>query len=267
MKTLETGHDELLSCALRDGVIVVTLEQSAFKITMEPKARDVFLTLLSEVEQMESVKALLVINSSAYPDVDRQREFLATLTRDTGTSRERLDRLFSVVANTRYRILERLIGFRKLVVSAMQGDVASTFFGLSLGFSLRVAADDTVLRFSRSEFDLPPSWPLSLYLPRYVGQGRAADILLSGKPLKAARLAEIGLVHQVFPMQMFEDRCVEYTAERCHLPGSQITGINRMLSPDPSEISKSFKTSLMQMRQALHSARRAGGDGMAPLHC
>jgi len=267
MNDLNIGHDEFLTCVLRDGVAVLTLELGAFDISQDLGVRDRFFALLSEIEQMESVKALLVINSAAYPDVDRQRTFLDTLIHGTGKSMTEMDRLLSVVAHTRYQILEKLIGYRKLVVTAVQGEIASPFFGLSLGISVRLAADDTVLRFSRADFGFPPSWPLCLYLPRYVGQGRAAEMLLSGKPLRAAKLVEFGLVHQVLPTERFEDRCIERTIELCRLPGSQISGINQMLSPDPSDISNSFDASMDLMKKVLHTARSGEWGGMAPAHC
>lgn len=256
MRNPEPRHEEFLTCVLREGIAVITLERGALDITLDPTARDNFLALISGVEQMEQAKALLIINSSAYPGVEGQRHFLDVLTGRTGASLEERERLLSQEEYARYRILEKLLGFRKLVVGAMQGEIASPFFGLSLGFSIRLAADDMSVRFPRIEYDFPPGWPLGLYLPRYVGQGKAAEILLSGKPVRAATLAELELVHHVYPADRFEDYCIKHTAELSCLSESQISSINQMISPDQSEIYSGFKQSMTIMKQALYSALR-----------
>lgn len=254
MKNPESGRDDFLTCVLRDGVAVLTLEREALDITLNPTARDNFLALIAAVEQMEKVKALLIINSAAYPGVEGQRRFFDELTGHTNASLDEREQRLSREEHAIYRILERLIGFRKPVVGAMQGEIASSFFGISLAFPLRLAAEDMSIRFPRIDYDFPPGWPLGLFLPRYVGQGRAADMMLSGRPVGAASLLELGLIHEIFSAESFETQCIERTAELCRRPGLPVSGINRMLSPDPAEISACFKESMRITKIALHSA-------------
>ncbi len=256
MSRPETKHEDFLTCVLREGIAVLTLEGGALDITTSHRGRDNFLALISGVEQEEKARALLIINSSAYAGVQGQRTFFEQLTGRSGISAAERERLLSLEEHARYRILVRLMGFRKPVVGAMQGEIASPFFGLSLAFPLRLAADDMSVRFPRMEHGFPPGWPLGLFLPRYVGQGRAAEMMLSGRPVGAATLLEMGLLHEIVTADSFQTRCVERTVELCRQPGFQVTGINRMLLPDPTEISNCFNKSMTIMNKALHAARR-----------
>jgi enoyl-CoA hydratase/carnithine racemase len=254
MKIQESRHDEFLTCEVREGIAVVTLGQGALDITISLTSRDNFLALISEVERMDEVRALLIINSSAYPGVEGQRLFFDALTGGDDTSHAERERLLSVEEHARYRILMKLMDFRKPVVGAMQGEIASPFFGISLAFPLRLAAEDMSVVFPRKEYDFPPGWPLGLFLPRYVGQGRAAEMMLSGRPVQAATLLEMGLIHEVCGADSFVARCIERTMELCRRSGHRVSEINRMLSPDPAEISNCFNESMTIMKRALHSA-------------
>jgi len=253
--------DAFLTCTVGEGVATVTLEQGALDITTTRTTRDNFLALLTELERMDEVRALLLVNAAAYPGVEGQRRLFTTLT-DAGSAPEAdRERLLSLEEHARYRILVRLQGFAKPVVSAMQGDIAAPFFGMSLSLPLRLAASDMSLVFPRVDFGFPPGWPLGLYLRRYVGQGRAAEMLLSGRSFDAETLLEMGLLHEVCEPGRLPARGVERAAELGRRTGPQLAGVNRCLSPGAGEILDSFNESLAAMREALHaSSKQAAGQ-------
>lgn len=247
-------HDAFLTCTVGEGVATVTLEQCALDITTTRNSRDNFLALISEIERMDEVRALLIVNDASYSGVDGQRRLFSVLTDEAGAPDAERERLLSLEEHARYRILVRLQQFGKPVVGAMQGEIAACFFGLSLSFPLRIAASDMSLAFPRLEFGFPPGWPLGLYLRRYVGQGRAAEMMLSGRPVDAETLLELGLLHEVCAPGSLVSRGLERAAELGRRAGPQYTGVNRALSPGAGAILDNFNESLAAMRMALHAA-------------
>jgi enoyl-CoA hydratase/carnithine racemase len=179
--------------------------------------------------------------------------FKSLLEGDDTSAMER-ERLLTMEEHARFRILDRLVSFGKPVVGAMQGEIASPFLGLSLALPLRLAAEDMSVVFPRSEFGFPPGWPLGLFLPRYVGQGRAVEMMSAGRPVRASSLLEMGLIHEIFETDAFEDHCVERSVELCRRSGSRVSAINRMLVPTPAEISRCFNESMTMLRKKLNSS-------------
>lgn len=117
--------------------------------------------------------------------------------------RERLDPAASPLdeeVRERYNPLIRAIrALPQPTVAAVNGAAAGAGVGLALACDLRIAADDArfVLAFGR--LGLVPDSGTSWLLPRVVGAGRAAELLLVGEPLDAAAAERIGLVSRVVP--------------------------------------------------------------------
>lgn len=90
-------------------------------------------------------------------------------------------------------------------IAAVNGAAAGAGVGLALACDLRIAADDArfVLAFGR--LGLVPDSGTSWLLPRVVGAGRAAELLLVGDPLDAASAERIGLVNRVVPAAQLLD--------------------------------------------------------------
>lgn len=85
------------------------------------------------------------------------------------------------------------------VLVALHGAVLSAGLELALACDLRIAADD-------ASFALPdvanghlPLAGATARLPRIVGRGRAAQILLLGDPLNASDALRAGLVSRIYP--------------------------------------------------------------------
>jgi enoyl-CoA hydratase/carnithine racemase len=88
----------------------------------------------------------------------------------------------------------------KPVIAAVNGAAAGAGFSLALAADIRIAAPEArfnaaFVRIGLSGGDCGTSW----FLPRVVGLGRAADILLTGRFVGAEEAATIGLVNRVVP--------------------------------------------------------------------
>ncbi len=92
---------------------------------------------------------------------------------------------------------QRLAALAKPVVGAVQGAVAGAGVGLALSCDLVVAQAGTKFVFAYPGVGLTPDCGVSWLLPRAVGQHRALQFALLGRPLVAEEAREWGLATEV----------------------------------------------------------------------
>ena len=90
-------------------------------------------------------------------------------------------------------------GLAKPVIAAVNGPAAGVGLVLACYCDLRFAAAGAKLTTSAPRLGLPAEYGLSWVLPRLVGLGHAADLLLSSRVVLAEEAAAMGLVNKVLP--------------------------------------------------------------------
>jgi enoyl-CoA hydratase/carnithine racemase len=90
-------------------------------------------------------------------------------------------------------------GMAKPVIAAINGAAAGVGLVLACFCDLRFAAAGAKLTTSAPRLGLPAEYGLSWVLPRLVGTGHAADLLLSSRVVLAEEAATMGLVNKVLP--------------------------------------------------------------------
>jgi enoyl-CoA hydratase/carnithine racemase len=88
---------------------------------------------------------------------------------------------------------------RKPVIAALNGAVAGVGATLPLQWDVRLAGESTRIAFVFVKRGLTPEAASTWLLPRIVGVSRAAELLLSGRLVRAQEALEIGLVSRVVP--------------------------------------------------------------------
>lgn len=90
-------------------------------------------------------------------------------------------------------------GLRFPVVAAINGPAAGVGLVLACFADLRFAAADAKLTTSAPRLGLPAEYGLSWVLPRLVGIGHAADLLISSRVILGDEAERIGLVNRALP--------------------------------------------------------------------
>jgi enoyl-CoA hydratase/carnithine racemase len=90
-------------------------------------------------------------------------------------------------------------GIPKPIIAAVNGAAAGVGLVLACYCDIRFAAAGAKVTTSAPRLGLPAEYGLSWVLPRLVGIGHAADLLLSSRVLLAEEAAAIGLVNAVLP--------------------------------------------------------------------
>jgi enoyl-CoA hydratase len=85
----------------------------------------------------------------------------------------------------------------KPVVAAIEGHAVAGGLELALWADLRVAASDAVLGVFCRRWGVPLIDGGTVRLPRLIGESRAMDLVLTGRPVDAAEALAMGLVNRV----------------------------------------------------------------------
>jgi enoyl-CoA hydratase/carnithine racemase len=101
-------------------------------------------------------------------------------------------------------------GLTKPVIAAVNGPAAGVGLVLACFCDLRFAAAGAKLTTSAPRLGLPAEYGLSWVLPRLVGIGHAADLLLSSRVVLAEEAATMGLVNRVLPVDELLPSTLEY---------------------------------------------------------
>jgi enoyl-CoA hydratase len=87
----------------------------------------------------------------------------------------------------------------KPVIAAVSGYAVAGGLELALWCDMRVVEEDAVMGVFCRRWGVPLIDGGTVRLPRIVGQGRALDLILTGRPVKADEALAIGLANRVVP--------------------------------------------------------------------
>ncbi|MFJ9725576.1 enoyl-CoA hydratase/isomerase family protein [Streptomyces sp. NPDC101209] len=118
--------------------------------------------------------------------------------RETGSSHT-----MSTVKEHYNPIVRALVEMPKPVVAGVNGVAAGAGFGLALAADYRVVADTAAFNTSFAGVALTADSGISWTLPRVVGPGRAADLLLFPRSITAQEAHDLGIVNRLVPAGEF----------------------------------------------------------------
>ncbi len=100
----------------------------------------------------------------------------------------------------------------KPVIAAVEGHAVAGGLELALWCDLRVAARDAVFGVYNRRFGVPLIDLGTVRLPRMIGQGRALDLILTGRGVSGEEALQIGLVNRL----MESGKALETASELAH---------------------------------------------------
>ena len=108
-------------------------------------------------------------------------------------------KVMSTVAEHYNPIVRALTQMPKPVVAGVNGVAAGAGFGLALAADYRVVADTAGFNTSFAGVALTADSGVSWTLPRVIGPGRAADLLLFPRTMSARDAHDLGIVNRLVP--------------------------------------------------------------------
>jgi enoyl-CoA hydratase len=130
----------------------------------------------------------------------------------------------------RLRIIRRIETMEKPSVATLFGYCLGGGLELPLGCTFRLAAEEGA-QIGLPELDLGavPAWGGSARLAKCVGQHHALDMILRSKKISGPQALEIGLVHEVWPLQQLKEKAIALAEELARQPRLAVQGMMRAL--------------------------------------
>ncbi len=110
------------------------------------------------------------------------------------------------------------LALSKPVIAAVEGYAVAGGLELAVWCDLRVAAEDATFGVFCRRFGVPLVDGGTIRLPRLVGEGRALDLILTGRAVGADEALTMGLVNRVVPSGTALDAARSWAQELAALP-------------------------------------------------
>ena len=107
------------------------------------------------------------------------------------------------------RVLDSIETAVKPVIAAVNGYAFGGGCELALACHMRLASENAVLGLPETKLGIIPGYGGTQRLPRLVGPGRALELILSGRNVKADEAERIGLVNRVVPLAELVNEAVK----------------------------------------------------------
>ncbi len=132
------------------------------------------------------------------------------------------------------RWVQSITSCEKPVIAAVNGAAAGAGFGLALACDLRVLSANATVTAGYVRRGLSPDAGVTWFLPRLIGHARAADIILTGRDVRADEAERIGLVTSVLAEDVFVDGVQRYAAQLAAGPPLALALSKRLLLASPN---------------------------------
>jgi len=146
------------------------------------------------------------------------------------------------------------LGLRKPMIAAVNGACAGIGVALAAFCDLRFAVEGAKITTVAPKLGLPAEYGLSWILPRLIGMTHSADILFSGRVIRAEEMKDWGFFNRVVPAEDFDALITDYAKMLATVSPHSVTTAKRQLwgdlfHDDPRAAVESSKELIGEMMQ------------------
>lgn len=171
-----------------ENIAVITLNRPDVLNALNMEILQELDSVLEEIRKDDKIRAVVITGSGRAFSSGAD---LSQPTTDEAVMRERIE--FG------QKVFDKIEEFGKSVVAAIHGYCLAGGLELALACDIRIAAEDARFGFAETNVGLLPSWGGVMRLPRVVGRGYAAEMILTAQRIDAKEAYRIGLVNKVVP--------------------------------------------------------------------
>ncbi|MFC1936930.1 enoyl-CoA hydratase/isomerase family protein [Chloroflexota bacterium] len=117
----------------------------------------------------------------------------------------------------------------KPLIAAINGVALGGGLEIALACDIRIAAENAHLGAPEVTLGLIPGWGGTQRLPRLLGEARAAELLLTGRPIDAQEAYRIGLVNKVVPPDQLMSTAREWAEVICRAGPLAVRGAKQAM--------------------------------------
>jgi enoyl-CoA hydratase/carnithine racemase len=127
------------------------------------------------------------------------------------------------------RTLARFGSMPQIVVAAINGQAGGGGLEMTLACTLRVVGPRARLTFVEVALGLIPGGGGTQRLPRLIGPGRAAELILSGRAVGAEEAVRLGIAERLVPDEPFLDAVLRWLEPIAARPPASLTAAKRAI--------------------------------------
>ncbi|MEU7812282.1 enoyl-CoA hydratase-related protein [Pseudonocardia sp. NPDC049154] len=124
------------------------------------------------------------------------------------------------------------LGLRTPMIAAVNGACAGIAVALAAFCDLRFAVAGAKFTTAAPKLGLPAEYGLSWILPRLIGMTHSADVLFTGRVVRAEELDRMGFLNGVYPAEEFDDAVRAYARRLAAVSPASVTTAKRQLWAD-----------------------------------
>jgi enoyl-CoA hydratase/carnithine racemase len=173
-----------------DGVCVLVLDRPGHMNAIDGA---MFVALLEELERIgadRAVRAVVITGAGGAFSAGGDLQGIAAI------GHHDADEIEAMLARI-MRVSALLHALPQPTIAAIDGPVVGGALGLALACGIRIASPRSMFLSSFIRMGMTPDCGVSWLLPRLIGEGRALELMLTGRPVDAHRAETIGLVDRV----------------------------------------------------------------------
>ena len=188
----------------QDHIAIITFNRPAvlnvFRRTMFQK----LLELLDEVARDDSIRVVLMTGAGRAFSAGIDLDEISHLFDGKMTMEQAHTELSEMQELTR-----RMVNLPKPIVSAINGLAIGAGAEVAIASDIRIASENATFAFAEVQRGLLETNGVMHRLPRMIGMGRAAQVMLTGEIISAKSAQEMGLVARVVPPEMLIGEAME----------------------------------------------------------
>ena len=240
-------ENQTIAIAVSDHVMTITINRpdvlNAFNDTFSKE----MISSLKQAEKDPDVRVIVITGAgrafSSGQDLDELKEkYVPGHVPELGDDlRRRYDPMIKKI-----RLMD------KPVIASVNGVAAGAGCSLALACDLRIASEHAAFIEVFVNVGLVPDSASTWTLPRLVGLGRAMDMCLTGRKVKADEALQIGLVNEVVSADDLQERTQAIASHLARLPGRALALTKRLLN-------ESMERSLSEQLEAEAFAQDTAG--------
>jgi 2-(1,2-epoxy-1,2-dihydrophenyl)acetyl-CoA isomerase len=124
----------------------------------------------------------------------------------------------------------RLRNIEKPIIAAVNGVAAGAGANIALACDIVLAAESASFIQAFSKIGLIPDSGGTFFLPRLVGLGRAAALMMTGDKVMASEAAAMGMIYKYFPDEAFAEESKKIAIALAQMPTKGIGLTKRLLN-------------------------------------
>jgi enoyl-CoA hydratase/carnithine racemase len=203
-----------------DGILIVTLNRpekyNAMSIAMVRTISDA----VDRLRDTPELKVMLIRSTGKYFSAGADLKESAGKERPkTGSGLREMHRR---MPSEMRRIWDEMEAIEKPFVVAHQGPCVGGGLEMSLSCDFRLASTDARYAFPEGKFAILPATNGVSRLTRLVGAAWARYLIMANREVDANRALMIGLVHEVYPAETFEEDALEFCRHLARQNGEQM---------------------------------------------